>query len=355
LITFFEQSPDYRRSASGLESDTYVLTYANIFQDVRDAIDRIHYDGSLKERTLMDVAKYVDKDPRLPQLLHRLHVANRKCMLITNSGYDYTQRLMTYLFDFPHGGESNLPHKPWTEYFDVVIVDAKKPQFFAEGSVLREVDVATGGLKIGSARADFRKGIIYSGGSSDALLRAISAHGDEILYVGDHIFGDILKSRKEQGLRTFLVIPELNREMSCWRSVTDLYEHVRNLEWMRAECFRGLDSSNLSIPDIVPVERELRSSIQALDDAYNKYFGSMFRTGSRQTFFAMQAKRYADLYASHFGNLLSYPFFYHFRTAEYRMPHEEIILHGGERRQHRLARFTLSGTGATAVEDEEDE
>lgn len=40
--------------------------------------------------------------------------------------------------------------------------------------------------------------------------------GKEILYVGDHIFGDILKSKKRQGWKTFLVVPELNKELQVW-------------------------------------------------------------------------------------------------------------------------------------------
>lgn len=39
--------------------------------------------------------------------------------------------------------------------------------------------------------------------------------GKDILYIGDHIFGDILKSKKRQGGRTFLVIPEL-QELHVW-------------------------------------------------------------------------------------------------------------------------------------------
>ena len=33
-----------------------------------------------------------------------------------------------------------------------------------------------------------------------------------MLYVGDHIFGDVLKSKKLRGWRTFLIVPELNDE-----------------------------------------------------------------------------------------------------------------------------------------------
>ena len=43
--------------------------------------------------------------------------------------------------------------------------------------------------------------------------------------------------------------------------------------------------------------------------------GSLFRSGSRQTLFASQVMRYADLYAASFINLLYYPFSYLFRAA----------------------------------------
>lgn len=40
--------------------------------------------------------------------------------------------------------------------------------------------------------------------------------GKEILYIGDHIFGDILKSKKKQGWCTFLVVPEVAKELQVW-------------------------------------------------------------------------------------------------------------------------------------------
>ena len=36
------------------------------------------------------------------------------------------------------------------------------------------------------------------------------------MYVGDHIFGDVLKSKKLRGWRTFLIIPELKDELGVW-------------------------------------------------------------------------------------------------------------------------------------------
>ncbi|CAF3977836.1 unnamed protein product, partial [Rotaria sordida] len=53
--------------------------------------------------------------------------------------------------------------------------------------------------------------------------------------------------------------------------------------------------------------------------------GSLFRTGSRQTHFASQVTRYADIYASSVVNLVYYPFFYFFRAVPQLMPHESTV------------------------------
>ena len=56
-------------------------------------------------------------------------------------------------------------------------------------------------------------------------------------------------------------------------------------------------------------------------------FGSLFRSGSRTTFFANQVERYADLYASSCYNLIHYPSFYFFRAPMMLMPHESTVDH----------------------------
>ena len=48
-------------------------------------------------------------------------------------------------------------------------------------------------------------------GSCDVFSELIGAKGKDVLYIGDHIFGDILKSKKIRGWRTFLVVPELTQ------------------------------------------------------------------------------------------------------------------------------------------------
>jgi len=104
---------------------------------------------------------------------------------------------MSHLFDLPGV-------KPWREYFDYIVVDSRKPAFFGEGTVLRRVDVNTGKLMIGRDMGALREGAVYSGGSCEVLSKMIGAKGKDVLYAGDHIFGDVLKSKKIKRVENFL-------------------------------------------------------------------------------------------------------------------------------------------------------
>ncbi|KAL1282250.1 hypothetical protein QQF64_001053 [Cirrhinus molitorella] len=233
---------------------------------------------------------------------------------------------MTYLFDFPHGPKHGTAHRPWQSYFDLILVDARKPLFFAEGTVLRQVDTTTGRLKIGTYTGPLQHGIVYSGGSSDIVCDLLGAKGKDILYIGDHIFGDILKSKKRQGWRTFLVIPELAQELHVWTDKSSLFEELQGLDIFLAELYKHLDSSSNERPDISTIQRRMKKVTHDMDMCYGM-MGSLFRSGSRQTLFASQVMRYADLYAASFINLLYYPFSYLFRAAHVLMPHESTVEH----------------------------
>jgi 5'-nucleotidase len=76
------------------------------------------------------------------------------------------------------------------------------------------VDKATGQLSIGTHMGNLDGSAVYSGGSSEVISKLIGAKGRDVLYVGDHIFGDVLKSKKLHGWRTFLIVPELNEEVT---------------------------------------------------------------------------------------------------------------------------------------------
>lgn len=68
--------------------------------------------------------------------------------------------------------------------------------------------------------------------------RLIGAKGKDVLYIGDHIFGDVLKSKKLRGWRTFLMIPELAQELHVWTDKHFLYQKLQNLDTVLAGMYR---------------------------------------------------------------------------------------------------------------------
>lgn len=50
------------------------------------------------------------------------------------------------------------PHRNWKTYFDTIVVDARKPLFFGEGTILRQVDTRTGALKLGTHKGPLHTG-----------------------------------------------------------------------------------------------------------------------------------------------------------------------------------------------------
>uniref|UniRef100_A0AAX7VD97 5'-nucleotidase, cytosolic II, like 1 n=1 Tax=Astatotilapia calliptera TaxID=8154 RepID=A0AAX7VD97_ASTCA len=276
-----------------------LMSYRSMFQDVRDAVDYTHDTGSLKELTTKNLEKYVVRDPNLPVLLTRIKEV-AKVFLATNSDYYYTEVIMTYLL------ESNVkpgsPRKSWRSYFDLVVVDTKKPLFFAEGTVLRQVDTNTGKLRIGTYTGDLQHGTVYSGGSSDIVCDLLGVIGKDILYVGDHIFGDILKSKKRQGWKTFLVVPELTKELQVWEE-----RKSKNNDPLVVHP----DTTSQEYRDIGSIHMRMKLLTYRMDMSYGQ-MGSLLRSGSRQTLFASQLMRYADLYSSSCLNLMHYPVNYLF-------------------------------------------
>ncbi|NXF57902.1 5NTC nucleotidase, partial [Ciccaba nigrolineata] len=76
--------------------------------------------------------------------------------------------IMSYLFDFSNGDKTVAPQRPWRSYFDLIVVDTRKPLFFAEGTVLRQVNTDTGKLRIGTYTGPLQHCAVYSGGEHPA-------------------------------------------------------------------------------------------------------------------------------------------------------------------------------------------
>jgi 5'-nucleotidase len=85
--------------------------------------------------------------------------------------------------------------------------------------------------------------------------------GKDVLYVGDHIFGDIIKSKKQKAWRTMLVVPELNHELKVFHEKRDLFNTLEVLDTNISELLRSFDMTSNHRPDAV---LKIKQKIQVL-------------------------------------------------------------------------------------------
>jgi HAD superfamily 5'-nucleotidase-like hydrolase len=333
-----------------LESEGHKVDYKKLYDDIRDAIDSVHRDGTLKTEIKKDLARYIVKDVELGPALHKLRSAGKKIFLATNSYWDYTQAVMSFLLD------DMLPEYPrWEKYFDYIIVGAQKPTFFAGHNPFLELD-ATGNV-VGEA-TELERGRIYQGGNLLDLERYAGIVGDRVLYVGDHIFGDILKSKKVSLWRTCMIVEELEDEIA--HSIR-MSPEIRRLHELEAEHRRLDDELNHQKHVLNSIERRLERESQltlrqreelekqrkaekeeldtlrkmhkevahqaeALDrkveSSHNPYWGFVFKEGHENSRFGEQVEDYACLYTSRVSNFLFYSPAQYFRAPREIMPHE---------------------------------
>jgi len=319
-----------------------------LFDDIRKSIDEAHADDTLKSVIKADLKSFIMKDQRLGETLHKLRSAGRKIFLLTNSLFDYTQAVMSYLLD---GERSAYPS--WRNYFDFVIVGGRKPAFFVDTNPFLLVDPATGKTDTTPAR-QLLPHRIYEGGNIASFEEMIGVRGEHILYIGDHIYGDVMRLKKSHIWRTAMVIQELEREILVSdrleqqiRDLDLLDRRRRNLEsevdyqstilkrlqkakeqgeadpTRLEEAIRQAKRSLESLRDRVRLmEEEVDAIEDTIDRAYNPYWGAVFREGNENSRFGEQVSDYSDLYTSRASNFLSYSPMRYFRAPRRPAPHE---------------------------------
>jgi HAD superfamily 5'-nucleotidase-like hydrolase len=334
------------------DRQTGTVDYAKLFNDIRFAIDEAHRDDTLKSVIKAELPSYIAKDPLLGETLHKFRSSGKKLFLLTNSLYDYTSVVMAYLLD----GERKA-YPSWRNYFDIVIVGGAKPAFFNELRPFVQVDPATGTPMTNGEIKHLSRDKIYQGGNVVAFEQMTGIRGEQVLYIGDHIYGDILRLRKQHMWRTAMVLQELEREISVSdrleAQIQDLElldRRHRNLEseidyqTLRVKKIqRLLDDPATAMPLRTRLEEErkqMRVSIEALrqranlmdaevdsleariDRAYNGHWGSCLREGNENSRFGEQVNDYADLYTSRVSNFGPYSPLRYFRAPRRPMPHE---------------------------------
>ncbi|KAK5878827.1 hypothetical protein CesoFtcFv8_024202 [Champsocephalus esox] len=129
---------------------------------------------------------------------------------------------------------------------------------------------------------------------------------------------------RSKGWKTFLIVPELNKELLIWDKKQSMFEELKRLDFFLAELYKHLDGCSQECPDIIAIQTRMKVLTHRMDMSYGQ-MGSLLRSGSSQMLFASQMLRYADLYSATCLNLLHYPFNYHFMAPPVLMPHESAL------------------------------
>lgn len=344
IDTLFEipESHLFARMVDGLDLGMLKAeNYLELFRDVRWAIDLVHRNGEMKAEILEHRNFFIPQDPSLALALDRLKRGGKKLFLLTNSDWGFTDGVMGHLL---HGQDEARPL--WTDYFDLVVVSSRKPAFFLDTPAPEPLE--------GHPRC-------FSGGHAAWLEAQLGAEGEQVLYVGDHIYGDVLRSKKNASWRTLLLVPELERELKILEAkATDLRELVR-LEtvrrrtlrrasvlldqWKRNRARRHVLGPRLSSDATVALDHEasylaasaealqrraevqhleLEGLVRVVESAFNPTWGPIFRDRDEQTRFADQIQQFACAYTGKVGNLYMYDPLATLYAPRPALPHERL-------------------------------
>ncbi|XP_076899652.1 uncharacterized protein LOC143553558 [Bidens hawaiensis] len=359
----FAQLVDFKDSNPGKISE--VKDYSRIYTDVRSAVDMCHHDGTLKEMVAKDPKKYINEDSSIVPMLKMLKTSGRAVFIVTNSLWDYTNVVMNFVFGARTMDGSSSLSLDWLQHFDFVITGSAKPGFFhnnranifmveTESGKLVNTDNGTPLAQVGGPGLELPDQLpnkhckVFQGGNVCHLHKLLNVgSSSQVLYVGDHIYGDILRSKKVLGWRTMLIVPELAKEarilsssletrktLQLLRSERDQIEdQTHHLKWsLEHGDLDASETKNLTLKlDVLQAQRaRVRASHQESQRVFHQKFhpvwGQLMKTGYQNSRFAHQVERFACLYTSQVGNLGLYSPSKYYRPGEDFMAHESDVL-----------------------------
>ena len=304
--------------------------YRELADDVLSMVDGVHADGSLKQKIAEDLPRFVIKEAALVHAMARFIRYGKKIIIITNSEYTYTKILLDYAINpfLPKG-------QTWESFFEYVVALANKPRFFYDNLKFLKVDATTGMMT--NLDGPLLPGV-YQGGNAVQLTDALGLKGDEILYVGDHIYGDLLRLKKACDWRTALVVEELGAEISAQKKAAPVDKKIINqMQKKRVLEQEYIYLLTLKIDESTDQHDQaiavLQAKITALDTmvsdlliqerrCYNVTWGPVFRTGAEESYFAYQVDRYACIYMEKLNDLFACSPLMYFRSNKRPLPHD---------------------------------
>ena len=196
---------------------------------------------------------------------------------------------------------------------------------------------------------------IFTAGSLGALEAELGVGGDELLYFGDHTYGDILKSKRKGGWRTAMIIPDLEEEIERLAETAaprselavlerriDQLDATRDLltrslagkiapqavtRYLRQRRLAGgVRAVPKQLQGVEAQMRELAAEIRRLESEvaarFHPQWGPLFRASGETSHFGQQVEKFACIYTSRVSNFGSYSTEKYFVATPAPLPHE---------------------------------
>ena len=304
--------------------------YKTIEEDLLHALDMSHRDGTLKNQVKQDLKKYINPDVETVRALEKFKKHGKKLWVITNSDYAYTKLLLDFAIN-PFLEQ----HKHWSELFNIVITLSAKPRFFTDNMPLLKVDPATGLMS--NHHGPIQDGI-YQGGSAESMQKYAGLSGEQILYLGDHIYGDVLTIKKTCNWRTALVIEELIHERKALGLVQPINEEISTLMDTKLVIEKEIDElfdeaiENDQKPDkaklqplfdkIESYDKMIAKLIRTHTTYFNPLWGEVMRAGLEPSRLAGQIEKYACIYMAKISDFAEVSPRSYFRPKRRELAHE---------------------------------
>jgi len=330
-------------------------TYEEIYRHIRECVDLCHRDGVIKDEVAHNPEKYLVLDKGLVPMLKKFRENGVKVFLLTNSYWEYTSTAMNYLFHEKKVDMETQTRNEWLELFDLVVVGSCKPAYLTdpylnlfrvvpENGSLRNTDglFEIEALGENGAQKFLEIGKTFQGGNWNHLQAMLDIEaGEEILYVGDHLYADVLRSKRALGWRSCFIMPELPEEMRIFEKQLGLRKAIMELRNLRQEfsqysdmLTRKFESSGeemnedwerqfLQIEDDDAIIKEkLADANLEYHSAFHPRWGQMFVAGYQDSRFGYFVKNYACLYTSKATNLGQTAMTKSYRTSGELLPHD---------------------------------
>ncbi|AHE68030.1 HAD-IG family 5'-nucleotidase [Legionella oakridgensis] len=305
-------------------------SYNVIALDVLASVDAVHAEGTLKHRICQEPEKFIHREQNVVDGLKRYIRHGKKIFILTNSEYHYANLLLEYAINpYMEKGQS------WHDLFEYVITLANKPRFFYDEYRFLFVNPENGSMT--NVTGQIKPGV-YQGGHARKFTEDLALNGDEILYIGDHIYGDILRLKKDCNWRTALVVEELGQEISAQKKARPVEMKIiaamsikRKLEQKYIELHtKSIEEHATHYNEklhtlqtqLITVDKEITQLLHEQQAFYNRKWERVFRAGAEESYFAYQVDRYACIYMEKLSDLLDHSPLTYFRANRRLLAHD---------------------------------